>query len=263
MSSLREGLMLARDGIISLVGAGGKTSLMFKLADELTMTGESVLTTTTTKIFEPSPNQSPCVILSNSVHRILDQAEVLLRKHRHLTAAANKLPKSGKLIGFEPEAIEALWNSGLFRWIIVEADGAAGRPIKVPAVHEPVVPSGTKQVVGVVGLNGVGHPLSDRLVFRPERFAELTGLDFGADITEAAIADVLAHEQGIFKGTNADVICIAFLNQADAEKNLAVGRHISRILSQKKNIGLKRVVIGQAMFEPPILEIYDLNNQRN
>ena len=262
MASLREGLMLEKGGVVSLVGAGGKTSLMFKLARELSMADESVLTTTTTKIFEPSRNQSSCVILSGSFKSILDQAEKLLRQHLHLTAAAGRLSNRGKLVGFEPEIIEELWNSGLFQWIIVEADGAAGRPIKVPAAHEPVIPSCTQRLVGIAGLNGVGQPLTDRLVFRHERFAELTGLGPGADISEAAIADVFAHEQGIFKSATADVVRIAFLNQADVEKNLSAGQRIARILSKKKNTGLKRVVIGQVMLEPPVLEVYDLTNQR-
>jgi len=262
MASLREGLMLERGGVVSLVGAGGKTSLMFNLARELSMADESVLTTTTTKIFEPSRNQSPCVILSGSFKDILGQSEKLLPIHRHLTAAAGKRPYPGKLVGFRPEIIKEFWDSGLFRWIIVEADGAAGRPIKVPAAHEPVIPSCTKRLVGIAGLNGVGQPLTDRLVFRHKRFAELTGIDPGADISEAAVADVFGHEEGIFKGAAAEVVRIAFLNQADVEKNLTAGRRIARILSKKKNTGLKRVVIGQAMLEPPVLEIYDLTNQR-
>ena len=57
MTSLGQALMLGDGGVISLVGAGGKTSLMFKLAHELSKTGEPVLTTTTTKIFEPGPDQ--------------------------------------------------------------------------------------------------------------------------------------------------------------------------------------------------------------
>ena len=72
--SLRDGLLLRGGGVVSLVGAGGKTSLMFKLARELSTAGETVLTTTTTKIYTPSPQQSPWVITSESVTNILDQA---------------------------------------------------------------------------------------------------------------------------------------------------------------------------------------------
>jgi probable selenium-dependent hydroxylase accessory protein YqeC len=186
MVSLREGLMLEGGGVVSLVGGGGKTSLMFKLARELSMAGDTVLTTTTTKIFEPSRDQAACVILSGSVPDILDRADELLDEHLHLTAAVGKLPESGKLCGFQPEIIGELWNAGLFQWIIVEADGAAGKPLKAPADHEPVIPACTTRLVGMLGLNGVGQPLTERLVFRHEHFARLTGLRLGSNVSDCS-----------------------------------------------------------------------------
>ena len=259
MVSLREGLMLEGGGVVSLVGGGGKTSLMFKLARELSMAGEPVLTTTTTKIFEPSRDQTGCVILSGFVPDILDRADELLNKHLHLTAAVGKLPESGKLYGFRPEIIGELWNAGLFRWIIVEADGAAGKPLKAPAAHEPVIPACTKRLVGMVGLNGVGQPLTERLVFRQEQFARVTGLRLGSNVTPAAIADVLVRDDGLFKGFYPEIMRIAFLNQADVKENFSAGQRIARILSKRKNTGLNRVVIGHVLFDPPVLEVYDVS----
>ena len=260
MTSLREGLMLEGGGVVSLVGGGGKTSLMFKLARELSMAGDTVLTTTTTKIFEPTPDQTGRVILSGSVPAVLERADELLDRHLHITAAVGLLPESGKLRGFGPEIIGEFWNSGLFKWIIVEADGAAGKPLKAPAAHEPVIPACTGRLVGVVGLNAVGQPLNDRLVFRSDQFSRLTGLRAGSDITEAAIADVFTCENGLFKGFYPQVMRIAFLNQADVKGNLAAGRRVVRILSQRRNVDLNRVVIGQIIFEPPVLESYDLDS---
>jgi probable selenium-dependent hydroxylase accessory protein YqeC len=251
--------MLAGGGVISLVGGGGKTSLMFKLARELSAAGEPVLTTTTTKIFEPSQDQTSAVILSGSLPNILDRADEMLDKHLHLTAAVGRLPESGKLYGFRPEIIGELWNAGLFQWIIVEADGAAGKPLKAPVAHEPVIPACTRRLVGMVGLNGVGRPLTERLVFRHEHFARLTGLSLGSNVTDAAIADVLVRDEGLFKGFCPEVMRIAFLNQADVRDNFSAGQRIARIVSKRKNTGLNRVVIGQILFDPPVLEVYDLD----
>jgi probable selenium-dependent hydroxylase accessory protein YqeC len=258
MVSLREGLMLEGGGVVSLVGGGGKTSLMFKLARELSMAGDTVLTTTTTKIFEPSRDQAACVILSGSVPDILDRADELLDEHLHLTAAVGKLPESGKLCGFQPEIIGELWNAGLFQWIIVEADGAAGKPLKAPAAHEPVIPACTTRLVGMLGLNGVGQPLTERLVFRHEHFARLTGLRLGSNVSDSAIADVLVRDDGLFKAFCPEVTRIAFFNQADVRANFSAGQRIGRILSKRKNTGLNRVIIGQILFDPPVLEVYDL-----
>jgi probable selenium-dependent hydroxylase accessory protein YqeC len=259
MASLREGLMLKDGGVISLVGGGGKTSLMFKLARELSMAGDTVLTTTTTKIFEPSPDQTGGVILADSVPNILERADSMLDEHLHITAAVGRLPESGKLCGFRPEIIGALWDSGRFQWIIVEADGAAGKPLKAPAAHEPVIPACTRRLVGLVGLSGVGQPFDDRLVFRPELFGRVTGLRMGTNITEAAVADVFSLDNGLFKGFCPRVVRIAFLNQADVQANFLAGQGIARILSMRRHPNLNRVVIGQILFDPPVLEIHDLS----
>ena len=259
MSSLREGLMLGEGGVISLVGAGGKTSLMFRLARELEKAGERVLTTTTTKIFEPSADQSVGLILSGSVTTMLEESQALLKDRLHVTAAAERLPDTGKLRGYEPEIIQEIWNSRLFRWIIVEADGAAGRALKVPADHEPVIPACTSQLVGMVGLNCAGRRLNDQWVFRHERFIQLTGLADGSEITESAIIAVLKHDKGIFKNAPAQAMCIAFLNQADSTQNRAAGQRIAHTLIKEKIAGLHRVIIGQILSDPPVLEVYDLN----
>lgn len=259
MVSLRQGLMLGKGGVISLVGAGGKTSLMFRLAHELALDGQSVLTTTTTKIYVPLKQQSANLILCKSVSRMLEMAQAALEKQRHITAAAEKLQDQGKLRGYTPADIQDIWNSNQFRWILVEADGAAGRPLKAPGEHEPVVPACTSHVIGMVGLNGAGQPLNGHWVFRPERFMPLSGLTPEAEITETAIADVLVHEKGIFKDAPAEAMRIAFCNQADAPGNLAAGRRIVRALTNKGKTGLNRIVIGQTLWDPPILEVYDLN----
>jgi probable selenium-dependent hydroxylase accessory protein YqeC len=257
MVSLREGLMLEGGGVISLVGAGGKTSLMFKLAHELSITGESVLTTTTTKIFEPEPDQSSCVIVSDSVTRLLDQAQKMINKQPHITMALDRLPDTGKLIGFAPEVVDALWKRRLFRWIVVEADGAAGRPLKAPADHEPVIPGCTSCLVGLAGLSGIGRPLTDQWVFRPERFAELAGISRDAAVTETAVANVLTHKNGLFKNAPAEAARIAFLNQADTPETCAAGQRIARLLTEKTNTGIKRVVIGRTRADSPVIEVHE------
>ena len=258
MMSLRQALMLGDRGVVSLVGAGGKTSLLFKLAHELSLAGASVLTTTTTKIYEPPPDTSPCVVVSDSITKLLDDARSLIARHRHITMARHRLPDEGKLVGITPDAVDAIWKRNLFQWIIVEADGAAGRPLKAPADHEPVIPDCTHCVVGISGLNGIGRPLTDQWVFRPDRFAELAGMSPNSIVTESAVAAVITHHKGLFKKAATGAVRIAFLNQADTPENDKAGQRIARLLTEKADTGLKSVVIGQLRQNPPVLEIYNL-----
>ena len=52
-TSLKQAFNISPKEVISLVGAGGKTTLMFALARELASDKGCVITTTTTKILEP------------------------------------------------------------------------------------------------------------------------------------------------------------------------------------------------------------------
>lgn len=261
MTSLHQALMLKAGGVISLVGAGGKTSLMFKLAHELSKTGGPVLTTTTTKIFEPGPDQSPRVIVSDSITRLMGRAKELIDKHHHITLAGARLPDKGKLVGIPPAAIDTLWDSNLFRWIIVEADGAAGRPLKAPADHEPVIPGCTGCLVGLAGLTGIGRPLTDQWVFRAERFAQLSGIDLNSRVTETGVAEIVTHNKGLFKNAPVNATRIAFLNQADSPVDFVAGQRIARLLTERSGTGLNRIVIGRTQADSPVLELYDLTSE--
>jgi len=256
---LHDALLLEGGGVVCLVGAGGKTSLMYRLARELAAEGQTVLTTTTTRIFAPTPEQSPGYILGATADDILEQAGGMLGSHRHITAAAGKSPETGKLTGISPEAIDRLWAARVCDWIIVEADGAAGRPLKAPAGHEPVVPATTGWLVGMVGLSVLGKPLSEEWVFRSTIFSSLSSLPQGAAVTAEAIAAVLVHERGILKGAPSRCRRLVFLNQADTVEREAAGLQVVRSIQCSGVTGIERAIIGQVLGEPPVSGVYDLN----
>jgi len=256
MFSLKHSLKLKKGGVISLVGAGGKTTLMFRLARELSGQGAAVLTTTTTKIYMPTRKQSSAVIVADSVKAFLKQARMVLKHHRHICAGSRTLHFQNKLKGFPPYVIDDIWQSGIFRWIIVEADGAAGRPVKAPGTHEPVIPKCAKWVVGIVGLEAVGKPLSARWVFRPQLVSQITGLAEGAMLTESAIVDLFMDKNGILKDAPAGAIRLAFLNQADSQDRLESGRKIAQTLVRQQKSRFARVLIGQMLYEPAVKQYY-------
>jgi len=256
MMSLRHGLNLKNGGVISLVGAGGKTALMYHLARELSRKGDAVLTTTTTKIYVPNRKQSSIVIVSASAGALATEAKALLRQSPHIAAGRRLIPFQNKLKGFPPQAIDSIWRSGIFRWIVVEADGAAGRPVKAPAFHEPVIPQSTRWVIGVVGLGAVGRPLTERWAFRPHLVTKITGLAPGEPISESAIASLFVDAEGILKNIPVHALRFAFLNQADSLERQATGRRIAKIIDSHKDTGITGVLIGQTLYEPPVSACY-------
>jgi probable selenium-dependent hydroxylase accessory protein YqeC len=256
MTSLRHSLQLSKGGVISLVGAGGKTSLMFRLARELSRPGAAVLSTTTTKIYTPHRKQSSVVIISESARDLAIEAGKILGRRSHISAGSRLIPFQNKLKGFPPETIDAIWQSGVFRWIVVEADGAAGKTLKAPAGHEPVIPQCTKWVIGIVSLEAVGKPLTEKWAFRPQLVSKITGLAQGATITESAIAEVFTNVNGIMKGFPAQAKRFAFLNQAESQVRLKAGRRIAEMICSHKAAGFTGVLIGQTLYEPLVKEYY-------
>lgn len=234
-------------GVLSLTGGGGKTSLMFHLARLLAAQGKRVLTTTTTKIFVPTGSQSETVLTDQEPSVILRQAAPLMGRGGHVTAAAAILNDTEKLKGFNPAAIRIFENSGLFDWILVEADGSARRPLKAPAEHEPVVPPNTNVLVAVAGLEVLGQPLSEELVFRAELAAERMGLQMGEIITEIALARLFAHPLGPFKGAPDQAIRFIFLNKADDRARCEGGFRVAALLKQIPRGVADSLIVGQAL----------------
>jgi len=248
--NIQESLALGRKGVVSIVGAGGKTSLMYALARELVATGKRVLTTTTAKIFPPTWEQSPATIVSRFPEEIVERAGLLLEKYSHLTVASEYQPADHKLKGVKSSAIEYISQSNLFDFIVIEADGAAGRSLKACAPHEPVVPLFSDRVVAMVGLDVVAKPLTEEWVFRSGIFSRITGLEPSQDLTEASIASAIIHDMSSVSVSRQENMKMAFLNKADTLETLQAGERIATLIEKNGRAIFNRIIIGELGTEP-------------
>lgn len=262
MATLCQAIGLKGGGIVSIVGAGGKTSLMFGLAHEISGLGQSVLTTTTTKIMLPNKAQSRHLILTGSIDDLVDNAKKLLKKSVHLSAAsARQAGNRDKLVGFPAAFIDGVKQTGLFQWIIVEADGAAHRSLKAPADHEPVISGLSNWVVGVVGLRVIGKPLHPDWVFRHKRYASITGLAQGMPITPASVIKAAIHPAGIFKNCPPQAQKILFLNAAENPDRLKTGKIlVEKMRERVMDYGISRVVLGSPLAKRADVERLDVSS---
>jgi len=230
---------------IAFVGGGGKTALMFALAGDLLQAGCRVITTTTTKVWLREASQAPCVISTISDSSWYGKLKQGLEKHKHVFVFARPLD-SGKVEGIPPEVADRLSIYPGADHLILEADGASGRPLKAPAPHEPVVPSTATLVVAVMGLEALEKPLDKRVAFRVSLFEKLTGLGPGETITRDFLVKVFESPEGLFKETPAAARRIAFLNKADLLPDDRVARDLADSLLRSRVASVDRVVIGSA-----------------
>ena len=260
-TSIKEALDLKSKEVISLVGAGGKTTLMFRLAKELLLAGKKVVTATTTKILEPSSEETPCLFVHSDEEKLKQLALQHIDQFRHITLARERL-ESRKLKGISPELVRLLCNSPEIDMIIIEADGAAGRPVKAPREWEPVIPSHTTLVIGLLGVDGVGKELNEENLFQAERISQLTGIPMGGKMTCEGMAVLMVHPQGIFKGAPYSSRRVAFINKVDVPEGMIWGREIGKAILKKGSPQIERVVLGQLKSEPPVAEVMFPSNER-
>jgi probable selenium-dependent hydroxylase accessory protein YqeC len=228
---------------------------MFRLAHELFIEGKKVITTTTTKILEPDEDETSHLFVSEDEGKIRDFVDRYLNEYGHITLAKERI-ETGKLRGISPELADSLWNLYDMDALIIEADGAAGRPVKAPREGEPVIPSGTTLVVAMLGVDGVEKELNEKYVFQAERISKITGISPGGKMTEEGMALLMTHPEGLFKGAPASARRVAFLNKVDIPDGLNRAMRIARIILEKGDSGIERVISGQLKSEPPVAAIF-------
>ena len=259
---LIRALGLEQARLISLCGAGGKTTLMFCLAREFVAAGERVLVTTTTKIARDEAEGRPS-FAATSTERVLNNARRMLPetgpKRAGMVIAYSDVSADGhKLIGFAPELVDELAQAGRFDRILVEADGSARKPLKAPAAHEPVIPSQTQVLVIVAGINGLGLPLNEDNLFRANIWSRLSGLAPGARVSAESLARSIIHPDGLARACPEKAQTILFLNQADTPERRADARQVAGVLASAPGNTVGQVVIGCLLPQPNIAGIVSL-----
>ena len=200
-----------KPGVTSVIGSGGKTSLLAALARELPGT---VVLTTTTHIL-PFPNM-PLVTSADA-----DDVRAALAESR-VVCVGSQAEKNGKLV--TPElSIDAL--ASLADYVLVEADGARRLPLKAHAAWEPVIPARSGRTILVLGASGLGRPVREA-VHRPELFCRLVG----------CTPDDPATPELVARAANAEALAdVALVNQADAAPDAA--RDLAALLAVPAFVG--------------------------
>ena len=203
-------------GITAIIGSGGKSTLLKALGLELMRAGGRVLLCTTTHMFPVAG------VPWNGSSRLLDAApwkpgaahvpgctcEACAGLARGSICQAGVLgPETGKLSA-PAEPLGKLAQR--FNYVLAEADGSKRLPLKAHAAWEPVIPSGTANIVWIVGASGLGKPINEA-VHRPELFCERCGCEPTDTATPERVAQVLNAEMQALGLCTAHVI----LNQVD------------------------------------------------
>ncbi len=235
LNRLSDALRLAAVPRLALVGSGGKTTSMFRIAKEL---WPPVLVTATTHLAVSQTRlagQHFTVETHENLHHALDQVT------GPVALFTRPLREDARTTGLDGELLDTLYQFAEERGLalLVEADGSRQKALKAPAEHEPAMPKWARQVVVVAGMSGLGKPLSAEWVHRPEIFERISGLAMGAVIGIDDLAKVLGSPLGGLKGIPDRAEVSVLLNQVDTDEELSAARELARRLQP----AIPRIVI--------------------
>lgn len=248
---LADALEMAADEVVALVGGGGKTTAMFRLAREMVGRGGSAITTTTTRISAAQIALAPAHVPAADATR--ERVGAALAAYRHVLVVGATDPRTGRADGLVLDLFRRLrlWCPGVC--ILNEADGSHMRAFKAPAAHEPVIPAETTLVVVLVGADVFGQRLDAEHVHRPELVSALSGTPLGAPITPETVARVLAHPEGGRRGVPVGVRVVALINKVERLVDATPARETAERLLRERAI--HSVLLAALRGEDPVLEV--------
>ncbi|GAA0510254.1 probable selenium-dependent hydroxylase accessory protein YqeC [Halorubrum aquaticum] len=242
----------AGEGTTCLVGAGGKKTTLYVLADRL---DRAVLTATVRiPIFDRQ-----VATVRTAADPVSELASLRDRESddERATFPLGLVPereRDDRYRGYDPETVDRL-SAAHDGPVLVKADGARTRLFKAPNDREPQVPAGADTVVPVASVHAVGEPLSEAVVHRPERVAGLVdGVETGDEITPELVGRVVAHEAGGLKGVPADATAVPLLNMVDDDADEAVAREVAAAIHERADV--PRVVLAR-MREPAVVAVVE------
>ena len=133
--------------IKAVVGSGGKTSYIHKLAEEYVSKGCDVFVTTSTHMFAEEDT-----LLTDDAEKIIDE----LKKKHYVMA--------GTAFGSKIKALSQDVYKQVCEYadvVLIEADGSKHMPIKYPADYEPVIYDNVDEIIVVCGIHALGKTFGE------------------------------------------------------------------------------------------------------
>lgn len=246
---LHQAFNISRGDVVAFIGAGGKTSTLLRLGDELRALGWRVLATTTTTL---SADKLALMPRAMSTHAGEYAISTALSEYGFVFLY--DAIKQGEAFGAKPSWIVRLMDAVDSDVMLIEADGANGLPLKAPYDHEPIFPPETSLVVPTLSLSALGQPLDEEHVYNASAITERYGFPIGGKIRAPWVAQILRDESLGLKGIPNKARVVAYLNGTHTSQ---YGRNRARLIAKLalKNSRLSGVVIGNARSSEPVYEI--------
>ena len=216
-------LLGARRGLVCAVGAGGKKSLIYRLA----ALHPGRVGVSSTVMIPPFPTDiEACVVVETEDN--LAQAVVRVATAHRRVAFAQPSQKRARLAGVSGATLREIHSLAGFDVSLIKADGARSRWVKAPDENEPQIPEDADTVIPIVSARAIGARLSESIAHHPDRIARITGALLDEPLQPAHLARLLASDEGLLKGVGRARM-VPLINMVDGPEQEVLGRQTAEL----------------------------------
>lgn len=242
---IHDDLSELRGQVVSIIGGGGKSSLLLRIGEELVKENLKVILTSTTKL-QAFPEMG--LVLTGENQNFVSQLKLMLDKIK-IALVAQEYYKAETLKGLHKLAVQQLTKYADI--VLVEADGCRQRPLKTHRDYEPPIPPTTNTVIIISGANAVGERLTEKTVHRTELFAQKWNLPDGTLLTPEIISQELLSPHSYLRNIPIQARVRFLINKSDTNSigGKLLAEHLMRkcsypvFLGSVTNHELKRISI--------------------
>jgi molybdenum cofactor cytidylyltransferase len=252
---LSEAFGIKKGDLVAFTGAGGKTSALLRLGNELSSEGWRVLAATTAPAIAMSEiARLPGTLALGKSSRPAAVARALDRLSEQPLVFLYSEQVGDRALGLDPELIDALIDAVDSDVMLLEADNARGKPFKAPYINEPFLPAGTSLVIPTVGLDALGQPLDDDHFYNTNAMIDQFGYLPGDRLKAPWIASVLRDEDLGLKDIPANARIAGLINKVPSH---GYPRGRARLIAQLmlRSTRIQCVALGSVQMRDPIHEV--------
>ena len=268
MKELKDCFGLSKQEIVSVIGSGGKSSLIAYLANSYSH--EKVLISTTTKVLMAREDECDELWLDP----VCWEREIM----SGIVIAGDKIIQDGILKLQMPKDSKFVKIFNQFDKVFLESDGSRGLPLKGWMEYEPVILPETSMTIGIVPITAIGKPVTKEFIHRLPLWLELiegnvekdigfdrerdrgkcTSIDKEKDrnkgekrgktiILEKDLAKTIANEKGLWSKAKGKRVLL--INQVEDKEQLESAKRIVELLPDDCKKSLNRIIVGSVMKE--------------
>ena len=212
---------LNKDKVITVVGAGGKTSTIFELGNELSNLNKKTIITTTTHM-----KLDKDFLLIDADFNIENLKKILQKNN---LIKIGKKESDYKVNRLDEDTLKRCIDISDF--LLIEGDGSKRLPLKAPKDNEPVIIQETDLVIGLIGFDSLDKKIEETC-HRPELVSKLLHKNIKENINIFDLVEIIKNKNGLKKNVNCKYKVI--INKVDKLEYLDKCKKIAQLCLEFK-----------------------------